>query len=207
MKPIQQYRFLRKTIALSLSCLIASFEMTSLAHAAQVRVNLLGQPCVLKGPFEVTTLELIHSIGPAQIYPNFTDLSSPQIKHQLTRALNTLQNTKKLPPLLEPYRERLTRRLKKQQLFIQALQGSKPTTALAQLGPGVIPATELKKFQSLVQTKRLRPQIIEQAFEIFNNSIEPDPESEFHRMIKKLQIEYQCSFEENEPDSNETQNH
>ncbi len=182
------------------------------AQASEIHVILLGQPCLLAGPFDNTTLELVHSVGPAQIYPNFTNLNQPGTRDQVSRALLKSQNAKKLPNLLERYRERLTSRLQRQLRFIQALQGQSKIDALLKLGRGAIQGPEIKKFESILKPKRgpeeentVRPEAAEQLFELYTDAIEPDPESEFHRAIKKLQIQYNCSFEESEPESPNSQ--
>ncbi len=187
-----------------------------LAAAAETHVNLLGQPCLLSGPYEDTLLKLIHSLGPAQIYPNLSHLEQPNTQDQINKALTKIQNAKPLPNLLDRYRERLIRRLQQQLRFIQALHNQTPTDSLLKLGKEMIREPELKKFDALVKRRSSQkekspddPSVTEQLFEIFNESIEADPESEFHRAIKKLQIQYNCSFEESDPptDDPKTQSH
>jgi hypothetical protein len=176
------------------------------ASAAEVHVNLLGQPCLLSGPYDTAVLNLIHSLGPAQLYPNMNSPEQAATKEQVTRALAKIQSAKNLPPLLDRYRERLTRRLQYQLKYIQALQSRSPTESLAKLGREAIKEPALKKYENLLKRKTnssekaaLGQIMSEQLFEIYNEAIEPDPEAEFHRAIKKLQIQYNCSFEENDP--------
>jgi hypothetical protein len=179
------------------------------ASAGEVHVNLLGQPCLLSGPFETPVLNLIHSLGPAQIYPNLTRLDQATTKDQITRVISKIQNAKILPPLLDRYRERLARRLQNQLKFILALQSKSPSDALLKLGREIIREPLLKKYENLLRRKPnleilSDSTLTEQLFEVFNEAIEPDPEAEFHRATKNLHIQYNCSFEENDPASETT---
>ncbi len=176
--------------------LIVQTHWKRAAESSEVHVNLLGQPCLLSGPYDDSTLNLIHSLGPAQLYPNLSNLNQPTGTESIVRALSKIQNPKNLPALLDRYRERLTRRLQQQQRFIQAIRSKTPSVSLLKLGKEFIRGPEMKKFESLLKQKT---GVNEQLFEIFNDSIEPDPEADFHRAIKQLQIQYNCSFEESEP--------
>ncbi len=62
---------------------------------------------------------------------------------------------------------------------------------------------KLKEFETALKkadaAKTLaKPATQESLLEAFNDSIEPDPEEEFHRAIQRLGVQYTCSFEESE---------
>jgi hypothetical protein len=201
-------------------CVSISFLLTALpgranGHSTEVRISLLGQPCSLQGPFEENILKLIHSVGPAQIYPilNFKNISSSLA--QAKKSLEKIHSISGLPTSLDRYREKLKKRLGAQVAFMTALletqknsKKSDQNSVLLKTVDDYLQDRDLKKFESILRKNHtlekmgpLSPDTIEALFEYFNDSIEPDPEAEFHRAIKKLGVQYVCSFEENEDSS------
>ena len=175
--------------------------------STNVHVTLLGRPCILEGPFDEPTLKIIHSIGPAQIYPKL----EPPFKNansDLKKAIEKIRSSQKLPPFLDRYREKLLRRLEAQNAFFEALlffQKDAHSHLLFTLGAKFLQGKNAKNYENLVKKaqsggqdgiKNSDPPIEEQLFDSFNDGIEPDPEEEFHRAIKKLDIQYKCSFED-----------
>lgn len=172
--------------------------MTSITQAAEIQVTLLGQPCLLSGPFNDSTLQTIHSIGPAQLYPSFLNLNRTATREHLAKALSQIQNAKNLPTELSRYQQRLIHRWEKQLKFLQALQSKSPDKSLQRLGRDTLQTNDLAQFDALLRRKGLPT---EQLFELFSDAIEPDPEAEFHRATKKLRIQYNCTFEESDPET------
>ena len=174
----------------------------------EIRVNLLGQSCLLEGPFDESTLKFVHSIGPAQIYPNVSSSDSTAALKQTSRALETLRGSSRLPSLLDRYKEKLGKRLEAQVAFFESLNGvrnpKETALLLIKLGKNSLKGKDLRAFETL--TKKLYnptggrnshfSEMSDQLFELYSESIERDPEEEFHRAIKKLDIHYICSFED-----------
>lgn len=182
------------TIAVYLTLLGASFTQSS---AAEIKVTLFGQPCLLQGPTDVATLKLIHSISPAEIDP--TD--SADLKRILAKIKSPASLS--LPPQLDHYRESLTKRLEAQIAFHEASEIFSKTGKIDALA-----ALEQKYFSSRESktAKTYQAQLAKFAkkgpatetyslMEVFNEGIEPDPEEEFHRAIHKINIEYNCSYD------------
>jgi hypothetical protein len=173
----------------------------------EIRVFLLGQLCLIQGPFEQATLKRIHDIGPAQIYPNLSSLGPPQEKVQIQDASKKLR-TSPVPALLDRYKEKLLNRFDAQIAFLDALNSYRKTLKagiILKTGKDHLREKDFKKFQLLVNklgssspTSAKGREMLEQLFDLYNEAIEPDPESEFHRAIKKLNVQYTCSFEESD---------
>lgn len=196
----------------------------------EIHVTLLGQPCLLQGPFDEATLKAVHVIGPAQIYPNLSPNDALSSSEQARKALEKIRRVTSLPSLLDRYREKLGKRLDAQMIFLENLESiaeKGPKAVSKQAKPGQVPSQVdgiqkllksvksriqasslqklenlLKKLKTLKNSAQYRDQV-EQVFDFYNDSIEPDPEEEFHRAIKKLNIQYTCSFEENDDLSGE----
>jgi hypothetical protein len=179
----------------------------------EVHVSLLGQPCLIQGPFDEAILKSIHGIGPAQIYPTLSNQNIPALLDQSRKALEKIRSTSNLHSLLDRYREKLRKRLEAQVIFmtslLQSMRTNQPAVLLKTAGQ-YLQGRDLHTFESLLKKARLsektgQPNIetLDTLFDLFNDSIEPDPEAEFHRAIKKLGIQYICSFEENDEAASE----
>ncbi len=172
----------------------------------KIQVTLLGQGCILQGPFNENTLQAVHLVGPAQIYPNLSSPDSPEALEQTRKALTQIKTMNYLPSLLDRYKEKLAKRLEAQTDFLNNLQAAKKNqdySFLLKTGKTYFKDQDLKSFEEFTQKLQIPEKkpgqnraVIEQIFDFFNHSIEQDPEEEFHRAIKKLKIEYICSFEE-----------
>jgi hypothetical protein len=195
----------------------------SAAFAAQIHVTLFSQPCELQGPQDEATLQAIHAASPEQVHPPLTETPTEE---QVRKGLEKLRAAKPLPAALEIYRERSVRRLEAEVAFFEGwtqarkargadalldavkkhLRAGPPAaefTTLARklLGAakgapkggaaGQAPAAEMSggkdPFNSENQGK---------LYEVLGRSIEPDPEEEFHRTIRKMRVQYVCTFEE-----------
>ncbi len=188
--------------------LIPTGSWAKSASSTEIHVNLLGQSCLLKGPFDESTLKTIHSVGPAQIYPNFSSVDSPTTKGQTQKALEQLRNINNLPSLLDRYKEKLGKRLGAQAEFFSGLQillNDQDPTELNKAAKKYLKSSDqrafengVKKLQTNIKSPAQRKEFSEQLFDLFNESIEKDPEEDFHRAIKKLNIQYICSFEESD---------
>lgn len=172
----------------------------------EIRVTLLGQSCLLQGPFDEATLKMIHSIGPAQIYPNIQSPDSPHALEQTRHALSQLRSSTSLPSLLDRYREKLGKRFDAQIAFLNGLEVVPKNAQYASLqkaGKLYLKKEDINSFESLLKKllhskKETQKSIGEQLFDLYNEGIEQDPEEEFHRAIKKLNVQYTCSFEESD---------
>jgi hypothetical protein len=200
-------------------CLVSLFTLLSPTEPAswakttpetKIHVTLLGQPCLLEGPYDEATLKSIHSIGPAQLYPNLSASEPSNSRENAKKALDTIRNTPTLPSLLDRYRERLGRRLEAQIQFLESLEGFKKNQKippLLKIGKRYLQDRDLRSFEATAKkldgprkgasASTIRD-LIEQLMDTFNDGIERDPEEEFHRAIKKMTVQYTCSFEESE---------
>ena len=175
-------------------------------------MTLLGQPCILQGPFDEPTLKKIHAIGPAQVYPNLSasdlGLSARDARNSLTK----VRSFQGLPPVFDGYQKRLSKRLEAELAFLNGLetfQKVHQTQPLFDIAKIHVRSKNLKDFEALLKKLKLSsnlgaPQykaLMEQLLDSYNESIEADPEEEFHRALKRLKIKYVCSFEELEAPS------
>ncbi|MEK7396186.1 MAG: hypothetical protein AAB116_04560 [Candidatus Poribacteria bacterium] len=168
--------------------------------SSEITVNLFGQPCLLTGPLDKETLKIIHSISPEQLYPHEPEYASTM------QALKKLRAVKSLPPSLDRYKDRLAKRLEAQLSFFEGLATAKK--------PGKIPFLNAVKphikGNSSAFTSAVNKLVFSEAsnnqekldtvFELYNEIIEPDPEEDFHRAIKKLNVQYTCVFEDSSDD-------
>ena len=177
-----------------------SIGWTPLAHAApkegEIKVKLFGQTCLLQGLTTAEVLSNVHAISPEQIYPDTTRaLSADSFRHALEKLRKTT-----IPSGLDHYRERLGRRFEKQVLFLSLLQKAKGDSAAAPvLGlKKELPSRAHKEFDSLARKNSATrsAESLQEVFDFFSDQAEPDPEEEFHRVLKKSGIHYTCSFEE-----------
>lgn len=167
---------------------------------------LLGQPCLLQGPFTELILKSIHSIGPAQIYPTLSPQNIPSSLEQSRKALEKIRSSSSLHALLDRYREKLRKRLEAQAAFMTALLQAQKGNEIGNLLKTMsqyVQGRDLRTFESLLKknypaekVNLTNSETLDTLFDLYNDSIEPDPEAEFHRAIKKLGIQYTCSFEE-----------
>jgi len=173
----------------------------------QIHVTLLGQPCLLQGPLDESTLRLIHAIGPAQLYPTLLSSDPNLSKSEAKKALEKIRSASNLPSLLDSYREKLGKRLEAQIAFLESIGIATKThqsLALQKTSKKYLkqePFQLIHLFKSIDAPSKhhtVMRDVIDQAFDLFNDNIEPDPEEDFHRAIKKLNIQYHCSFEEGE---------
>jgi hypothetical protein len=200
------------------SAALLNFQSASFAGTqTEVHVSLLGQPCLIQGPFNESILKSIHSIGPAQIYPTLSLQNITSSLEQARKALEKIRSNTSLHSLLDRYREKLRKRLEAQITFMTALLQSQKfnqNSALIETAGRYLQLHEMQTFERLAKktsplekpgekTTRLNSENLEAMFDLFNEAIEPDPEGEFHRAIKKLGIQYKCSFEENDDATSE----
>lgn len=180
--------------------IVLSFSLTSPSWAkttpqTQVHVKLLGKPCLLQGPFDEPTLNSIHSIGPDQIYPSFASPDSQEARQTTRQAIDKVKTVNnQLPSVFDRYREKLAKRLEAQLAFLDALKLGK-SEGLIKAARKYLEKNAEKRFETLLKKKTSAKETQDQLFEIYNDGIEPDPEEEFHRALKKLNVQYTCSFE------------
>jgi hypothetical protein len=185
----------------------------------ETHVNLLGQPCLLEGPYDGATLRAIHAIGPAQLYPVLSVSEPGQSVEEAKQTLNKIRTTANLPSLLDRYRDKLGKRIEAQIAFLEVVPSAQKTKDLStfiKVGKRAIRPPGLQQFEGLINKLKTASnakgpktntvsyqESVEQIFDLYNDKIEPDPEEEFHRAIKKLNIQYRCSFEDAEAGAEE----
>jgi hypothetical protein len=196
------YRFARTRSPITFGFLMISVLGTSVLAQAnaetEMKVTLFGQPCVLRGPLDLAQLKAIHSISPEQVYPPITEVYTPE---PTRKALEKLKKSEPTPPALDRYREKLKARLEAQLELLNALENSKKlkeTAPMIAAAKAHLQAKRLKDFEMIVAKAGPSPkqEQLDQLFENYNEGIEPDPEEEFHKAIRKINVHYVCSFEE-----------
>lgn len=191
----------------------------------EIKVKLFGQLCLLKGPFPESTLKIIDTVSPAQVIaiPENLSLEEGLTESSLRDALARLQNAENLPSELGVYQDKLTSRLKALLKFFEGLKpeskSQKPKTreaillesvekAIQYTPPGPLHnkfkalAKELPNTRARVKANSSLKGIEAQLLEIYLKLITPEPEEEFHRALRVLNVHYVCSFDETSPGSN-----
>jgi hypothetical protein len=186
---------------------LVSLSVSGVAHAAEIRVTLFGQPCTLQGPAAEGSLKAIHAISPEQIYPTF----EPGEKSSAVKvALEKLHANKDVPGGLDLYKELLGKRLEAQSAFLTGLEEAEKTKKsdafLAKTKP-FLSESRQKSFEMLAKkfdnplTAVQRAETVQQLFLSFGDSLPSDPEEEFHKAIHRMKVQYICSFEESGEES------
>lgn len=165
---------------------------------SEIHVTLFGQPCLLGGPFAESILRTVHELSPERIPPFVTAEQANQARDRLSKA-------SELPQALEGYRDRLTQRLQAQARFHEGLAEArkigKADALVARVRPS-IDSARVAAFEATARKAEARQPpsswsaaTVDELNEAFEVAIEPHPEEEFHRVIHRLGISYQCSFE------------
>ena len=177
-------------------CVTAAPELKT-----QVKVRLFGQNCMLEGPktFDNSTLLAIHSISPAQIPPTLNDRQA-----QIT--LERLKNVKHLPNELNSYLDALKKHLGALMAFHlgfdAATKSKKTDTFIEKVRPYLKKDAEksLRETANLIFEEKTavksNMQNREELLQSYLQKIEPSPEADFHRIIRKINVHYNCTFEE-----------
>ena len=163
----------------------------------EITVSLFGQPCLLSGPIEKNILRTIHSISPAQVYPEpGTAVSSDFLR----KAIDKVKTANNVPPQLDGYRERLTKRLESQLVLANGLSAAKKagkSEPLVAATKTYIPSRRLKEFETLARKldgKKGDAELEGQIFLLFSEMVEADPEEDFHKAIQRMSVRYTCDF-------------
>ncbi|OFZ37130.1 MAG: hypothetical protein A2070_04115 [Bdellovibrionales bacterium GWC1_52_8] len=162
----------------------------------EVMVTLFGQPCLLAGPLDKDVLKAIHTISPEQ---TFIDPSTPSAD-SIHKVIEKIRNTKNTPSWLENYRVRRLKRLEALFAFTNGLSSAKAAKKSEPLLNAVKPLLSerlFKKFLALaseVGTKKSDPNFEIKLMDSFSEMIEPDPEEDFHRSIRRMNVRYSCEF-------------
>ncbi len=182
------------------------------APLTSIHVTLLGQPCVLQGSLDEETLKKIHAVGPAQM-PVLSASTPIEAKKAALKVIDHFR-THSLPPAFDAYREQVLRRLKIQVIFFEAMEALKrtPGTAaslnLTKIGKTYLQGSTLKAYES--QVSRLATlkagtdkykETANAVFESFNDGLGAEPDKYFHRAIKQMNLEYNCTFEESDEET------
>ncbi len=170
----------------------ATAQTPAVKKMAEIKVTLFGQPCALSGPFSEKNLKLIHSISPEQIpWPKKSEQIPPQLQ---------LLKQSDIPAPLLIYTGRMEKRLLAWQGYLD-LEKTKPAIQieygekLKSLVPPLSQSSFSKNFQELLAKNTASK---EKVSELFQASIEPDPQEEFHRVLNKINVRYVCAFEDSE---------
>jgi hypothetical protein len=193
---------------LVLSCASAP-AWAAKAGTTRIPVTLFGQPCMLEGPLTQDTLKAVHAVSPEEICSPFSVERTPE---ETKGAIEKLKAATGLPSALDRYREKLTRRLKAELSFLDALPESKKSKSPAQLIEATreyVPVAKRKEFENLAKSfatvadAAKRKEVTGQIYDFYNEAIDANPEDEFHRAIRTMNVQYICSFEESDEGDSE----
>ncbi len=198
-------RSVKKTTLKIFFCSLLALEFTSRQSlAAQVQVLLFGQPCQLVAPmssFSEQNLKAIHQISPEQ-----TPLSeSPQ---SLKSSIDKLQSAQDLPQVFLKYREQRTRKLEAQLKFEESIIFAHKTGDSVRFSEATKTLIHPKRHAMLIKKIQaaLKAGPSQRAWDelriYFQDFSGPDGEEDFHRLLRRLKVQYQCSFEEGQNDGN-----
>ena len=204
MHPIQ-----RSAAAVALVLAVIGLTAASKAGATRISVTLFGQPCMLEGPLTQDALKAIHAVSPEEICSPF---SVERTAEETRGAIEKLKAASGLPPSLDRYREKLTRRLKAELAFIDALpeaKKSKSATRLVDSTKEYVLASKRKEMETLSKSyatatpEAKRKELVSQLYDFYSEAIDANPEDEFHRAIRTMNVQYTCSFEESDEGDSE----
>ena len=177
---------------------VATNSLANDTRKLEIKVTLFGQPCTLSGQFTEVQLKAIHAISPEKIPPSVS-------LEQAKESDRALRKSNELPPPLEPYREKLAKRVSAQLALKEALAQSRKlgnSEAIVAIAKKNLQPKPLKEFQTTLSKLTAKQKIstwnsdsTDEISDLFDNLIEPHPEEEFHRTIKRLDVKYTCSFE------------
>ncbi len=168
------------------------------ARQNQITVQLFQQPCWLKGPLDKKQLQQIHSITPGNIFP----LESAD---KVLSSLKIVRSASKLPKPLESYRIQLQKHLEALEAFFKYSRMASVEKNPKIFNEGVKDYIRRNSktihqrsvlFKNNMRRKR-RKQFLAELLEIYQESITPNPESDFHRGLSQLKVRYNCEFDRN----------
>lgn len=206
----------KKSAVLSLILFFVLFF--SSAYATEIKVQLFGQPCLLIETAELTVsritenqLKTIHSISPEQLPPPTTVDEARKLKTKI-------QAGGKIPASLDRYHDLILKRVDGLIVFFQAAAKFKQNKNASQLLGSVKPFLnerrvknfdrELKRYHGKNAPAKITEPMLEELRDYYEeNSNFPTTtvEEEFHRAIARMNIRYQCTFEEIGDDDDETE--
>lgn len=168
--------------------------LSPLSYAENLKVTLFGQPCTLTGPVPIATLNTLHQISPA----NCKALDPQSAK----RSLGIVESTKEIPNELRNYHGLLAQHLKARVAFYSALEVAQKKRSAQQFITRVrslLRSPNLGKLQRLVEAT-WTPEKSEVAesdlLDYYDQITTSYPESEYHAGIRRMNVRYQCSFDE-----------
>jgi len=209
MHPIRGAALALAVAELALLLASASLFAAPKAGSTRISVTLFGQPCMLEGPLTQETLKSIHAVSPEEICSPF---SVERTADETRSAIEKLKVAPGLPPSLDRYREKLTRRLRAELTFIDALpeaKKSKSAARLVELTREYVLASKRKEMESLAKSfasataEIKRKELASQLYDFYSEAIDANPEDEFHRAIRTMNVQYTCSFEETDEGDSE----
>ena len=166
------------------------------ARAARVEVLLFGHPCSLDGPASISEAQLraIHQISPEQ-----TPLTED--RSVLRTSIERIAPGEELPTAFSGYCERRRARLEARLKFEEAVEKLRRTRDAEGFAAGTRGLIHARRHAPLVSKARAAlkagpsPRAWDELREYFVEFTGPDGEEDFHRTLRRLKIQYQCSFE------------
>jgi len=162
--------------------------LAPVSFSGETKVNLFGQPCLIKGPFQKSELEIVHELSPAQL----PEIRSAKVaQHLLDKIDSTEKKYPKIFQSLGAYFGRLKNRISTQKKYFEAFDSYLKNSNQKQFKDAVeklLPAAAKEG----VSKHLAKPSDFT---EYFHQNIEPVAETLFHRLIKAADIQYECQFE------------
>lgn len=191
-------------------CLGVTLPGAEAANSKQeIKVTLFGQTCTMSGPYPTATLQWIHEVSPEKVPPD-------QTLEQMKKVRSKLAGAKSVSPEIDLYRDHLRKRISAKIAFEEAIReakkkGNTPKSFeifMINVKEHITPTLLLSFETSMKKQFAERNSIWEGEFaqalkEKFEESIQPETEEEFHKAIRKSNIQYGCNFDEGADDDHE----
>lgn len=165
------------------------------AKKNEIPVTLFGQNCSLEGPYSKDVLKMIHEISPEKISPTLT---VDQMKKMRTK----IAQVKNVHPLIESYKDHLSKRLAALIAFAESIKSTKDIDSFLKNVKEHISVLQYENFKSeaqkiLEKSKNKWDETFKQELKLkYETVIEPETEEEFHRATRQASVQYICNFDE-----------
>ncbi len=177
------------------------------AQKQEIKVTLFGQACTMSGPFPTATLQWIHDVSPEKVPPD-------QTLDQMKKTRTALSGAKNISPEIDLYRDHLRKRISAKIAFEEAVREAKKKgnnlksfeTFMINVKEHINPL-QLSAFESAMKKTFAERNStwdgdwITLLKEKFSESIQPETEEEFHKAIRKANIQYGCNFDDGADDA------
>lgn len=179
------------------------------AKKQEIKVTLFGQSCMMNGPFQKSTLQWIHDISPEKLPPELT-------LDQMKKVRSKLASPTSVSPEIDLYRDHLRKRVSARIAFAEAVREAKKKgnnaksfdTFMVNVKEHINPI-QLSSFETSMRkvfaerSLTWNDEWVGVLKERYEGVIQPETEEEFHKAIRKANVQYSCDFDESSDDREE----